>query len=60
MNGGLPGIASTIMFFPESNSAVIALCNLRKPQVYNIARTAARIAFCARQPETEPEPEEGQ
>ena len=45
MNGGTPGVASTIILLPESNSAVIALCNLRKPAVYDIARTAARMAF---------------
>lgn len=45
MNGGVPGIASTIIILPESNSAVIALCNLRKPPVYQVARTAAAMAF---------------
>lgn len=45
MNGGVPGIASTIIILPESNSAVIALCNLRKPPVYQVARNAAAIAF---------------
>lgn len=45
MNGGTPGVASSIMIFPESNSAVIALCNLRKPPVYSIAKMAARLMF---------------
>jgi len=45
MNGGVPGIASTIIILPETNSAVIALCNLRKPPVYQVARTAAVLAF---------------
>ncbi len=45
MNGGVPGIASTIIILPESNSAVMALCNLRKPPVYQIAKTAASMAF---------------
>lgn len=45
MNGGVPGVASTIILLPESNSAVIALCNLRKPPVYQIARMAAVMAF---------------
>lgn len=45
MNGGTPGVASSIIILPGSNSAVIALCNLRKPEVYNIAKIAARIAF---------------
>ena len=45
MNGGTQGVASTIILLPEANSAVIALCNLRKPPVYAIASTAAKIAF---------------
>ncbi|MBX9687181.1 MAG: beta-lactamase family protein [Candidatus Obscuribacterales bacterium] len=45
MNGGTPGVASTIIILPEANSAVIALSNLRKPPVYELAKTAARIAF---------------
>lgn len=45
MNGGVPGVASTIIILPESNSAVMALSNLRKPPVYQIARTAAAMAF---------------
>lgn len=45
MNGGTPGVASSIIILPDSNSAVIALCNLRKPPVYQIAKAAARIMF---------------
>lgn len=45
MNGGTPGVASTIIILPEANCAVIALCNLRKPPVYAIARTVAAMAF---------------
>lgn len=45
MNGGTPGVASTIIILPERKSAVIALCNLRKPPVYAIARMVARMAF---------------
>ena len=45
MNGGTQGVASTIIILPESNSAVIALCNLRKPPVYEIAKNAARMIF---------------
>lgn len=57
MNGGTPGVASTIIILPEANSAVIALCNLRKPPVYQIAKTAARIVFGDNkaQPSTEEE-----
>ncbi len=45
MNGGTPGVASTIIILPEDRSAVIALCSLRKPSVYEIAKAAAKIAF---------------
>ncbi len=45
MNGGVPGVASTIILLPEANSAVIALSNLRKPPVYQIAKMAAALAF---------------
>ncbi len=45
MNGGVPGVASTIILLPEANSAVMALSNLRKPPVYQIAKTAAAMAF---------------
>lgn len=61
MNGGTPGIASTIIILPESNSAVIALCNLRKPPVYQVARTAAAIAFgSGAQPAADEEEHPGQ
>lgn len=45
MNGGTPGVASSIILFPESNSAVISLSNLRKPPVYQIAQKVAAIMF---------------
>lgn len=45
MNGGTPGVASTIIILPDSNSAVIALSSLRKPAVYQIAKDAAKLAF---------------
>lgn len=45
MNGGTPGVASSIIILPEANSAVITLCNLRKPPVYAIAKAAAAMAF---------------
>jgi CubicO group peptidase (beta-lactamase class C family) len=45
MNGGVPGVASSIMILPESNSAVIAMSNLRKLPVYQIAKIAAAMAF---------------
>ncbi len=45
MNGGTAGVASTVMLLPQSKSAVIALSNLRKPPVYQIAKKAFAIAF---------------
>lgn len=45
MNGGVPGVASTIILLPEKNSCVVALCNLRKPPVYKIATEVAALAF---------------
>jgi CubicO group peptidase (beta-lactamase class C family) len=45
MNGGTPGVASTIILLPEKNGAVIALCSLRKPPVYTIARKVAALVF---------------
>jgi len=45
MNGGTPGVASTIILLPQSNCAVIALSNLRKPPVYKIAKQAFSIVF---------------
>lgn len=50
MNGGTPGVASTIILFPEKNSAVISLCNLRKPAVPAIARKVASLVFAVAQP----------
>ncbi len=45
MNGGTPGVASTVILLPQSKCAVIALSNLRKPPVYQIAKKAFAIAF---------------
>lgn len=45
MNGGVPGVASTMILLPEKNSCVVALCNLRKPPVYKIATEVAALAF---------------
>lgn len=55
MNGGTQGVASTIIILPDSNSAVIALCNLRKPPVYAIARNVAHIVFGSGEPPDNPE-----
>jgi CubicO group peptidase (beta-lactamase class C family) len=45
MNGGTPGVASTIILLPERNCAVVSLCNLRKPAVPAIARKVASLVF---------------
>ncbi len=45
MNGSLPGMAPTILIFPASETVVIGLSNMRKPAVYEITRTAARLYF---------------
>lgn len=55
MNGGLPGVASTVILLPDRNCAVIALSNLRKPQVYAIARKVARLVFAIGEPVEPPE-----
>ncbi len=59
MNGGTPGVASTIILFPEKNSAVISLCNLRKPAVPAIAKKVASLVFAVAPPATgQPTPSE--
>jgi CubicO group peptidase (beta-lactamase class C family) len=45
MNGGVPGVASSMILLPERNSCVVALCNLRKPPVYKIATEVAILVF---------------
>lgn len=45
MNGGTPGVASSIIMIPSENCAVISLSDLRKPPVYAIAKVVARMAF---------------
>ncbi len=45
MNGGTPGVASSIIILPEQNAAVIGLCNIQKPAAHDVAREAARLAF---------------
>lgn len=47
MNGGTAGVASTMMLFPDQNCGLVALCNLRKPQTYAIAKKAAHLLFGA-------------
>jgi CubicO group peptidase (beta-lactamase class C family) len=43
MNGGLPGVATTILLVPDAHMAVVALSNLRTKPVYTIARRAMII-----------------
>lgn len=43
MNGGVPGVASTIQIFPDEKVAVVSLCNLRKKVVGQIAHKVAQI-----------------
>lgn len=43
MNGGLPGVASTLLLVPDQNMAVVALSNMRTKPVYAIARRALSI-----------------
>ncbi len=54
MNGGTPGVASTIILLPEKNCAVISLCNLRKPAVPAIARKVASLVFSVVPPQGTP------
>ncbi len=56
MNGGLNGVASSIIILPEKNSAVISLCNFRKPYVYAIANKVAKLAFGGGAAASEPSP----
>jgi CubicO group peptidase (beta-lactamase class C family) len=41
MNGGLPGVASSILIFPEDELIVIGLANARGPGIHNIAQLVA-------------------
>jgi hypothetical protein len=45
MNGGLPGVASIIVIYPEEKLAIIALSNFRKPPVYQIAQNVGKLIF---------------
>ncbi len=47
MNGGIPGMASTILIFPQSKTVIVAMSNLREPPVYEIVKQAAKIYFGA-------------
>lgn len=59
MNGGVPGVASTMILFPEKNSCVVTLCNLRKPPVYKIATEVAALVFGNKTPQTGEQEAEG-
>jgi CubicO group peptidase (beta-lactamase class C family) len=41
MNGGLPGVASSILIFPEDELIVIGLANARGPGIHHIAQLVA-------------------
>lgn len=56
MNGSTPGVASTIILFPESGHAVLGLSNIQKPQAHAIASAVARLVFG--QPVQNEEPQE--
>jgi CubicO group peptidase (beta-lactamase class C family) len=43
MNGGVPGVASSILIFPDDKIAVVALANLRKKSVNKIVNEAAQV-----------------
>jgi CubicO group peptidase (beta-lactamase class C family) len=43
MNGGLAGVASTVILVPDANMAVVALSNLRKKPVYAIPKRALNM-----------------
>ncbi len=43
MNGGVPGVASSILIFPDEKIAVVSLSNLRKKPVNKIIREAAQV-----------------
>jgi CubicO group peptidase (beta-lactamase class C family) len=43
MTGGVPGIASSILIFPDEKIAVVSLSNLRKKPVYKIIREVAQV-----------------
>ena len=43
MNGGVPGVASSVLIFPQEKVAFIALSNLRKKPVYQITHQAAQL-----------------
>ncbi|MBS1996832.1 MAG: beta-lactamase family protein [Cyanobacteria bacterium SZAS LIN-2] len=58
MNGGLPGVASTVLLLPDSNVAVVALSNLRKKPVYAIAKRAMAMFVGAQDGESNQGPDE--
>lgn len=57
-DGATQGVGSLVMILPESNCAVVALSNLRKKEVYDIGKTAMRMAFGPLKPDAETPPEE--
>ena len=45
MNGTLPGVASTIMIFPDDKLIVIGLANIDSPEVHDLTRAVASMAL---------------
>jgi CubicO group peptidase (beta-lactamase class C family) len=45
MNGGLPGVASNIIIYPEAGVAIVALSNFRSKAVYQIAQNVGKMIF---------------
>ena len=43
MNGGNPGVSSTIILLPEENLAIVGLSNSYAPRAYTIPRMVARL-----------------
>jgi CubicO group peptidase (beta-lactamase class C family) len=45
MNGGLPGVASNIIVYPEAGVAIVSLSNYRSKGVYEIAKNVGMMLF---------------
>jgi hypothetical protein len=56
MHGGIKGVSSTILLFPDEHVAVIGLCNLWKPAASGIIKNATKLYFGAPDTPNVPEP----
>jgi CubicO group peptidase (beta-lactamase class C family) len=52
MNGGLPGVASSILIFPDYKIEVVALSSVRKKPIHGIAQAVGAMIFAKLQPQT--------